>query len=187
MSLQLHSGSSVLITSSVVYNNLFQANKNDTVLCARGGLQLPYNELTIEKNLFIENHSPRTDIILVAGLLSKFTRNQLVFNRGARIMLTQGFENVSSPRFQEISFNLFRDNFAYGIINELEDPNRFRSTMVAASLKQVYYANYLFNKYNDFELTALPDPISVAFLESTRTVTTAVPNRFYFNGFNFLI
>jgi hypothetical protein len=182
VNLQLHSSSSVLITSSVVYNNLFHSNKNDTILCARGGLQLPYNELTIEKNLFIENHTPRTDVILVSGLLSKFTRNQLVFNKGARILFTQGFENVSSPRFQDISYNLFRDNFAYGIINELEDQNRFRSTMVAASLKQVYYANYLFNKYNDFELTALPDPISVAFMQSRQSMTTPVPN--YWNDFS---
>ena len=47
VNLQLHSGSGVLIPSSVVYNNLFYGNRNDTVLCTRGGLQLPYNELTI--------------------------------------------------------------------------------------------------------------------------------------------
>ena len=128
-----------------------------------------------EKNIFIENHAPRSDIILVSGLLSKFTRNQLVFNKGARILFTQGFENVSSPRFQDISYNLFRDNFAYGIINELEDANRFRSTIVAASLKQVYYSNYLFNKYNDFELTALTDPIALAFIQSTLSLTTRAP------------
>lgn len=126
VTLQVHSGSGVLITSSVVYNNLFYQNRNDTVLCTKGGLHLPYNEMGIDKNVFIENHSPRTDLIHVSGLLSKFMRNQIVYNKAARILYTQGFENVSTPRSQDISFNLFRDNFAYGIFNELEDPNRFR-------------------------------------------------------------
>lgn len=172
VSLNLHSGSGVLITSSLVYNNLFLSNKNDTALCTRGGLQLPYNEITIDKNLFLLNESPRTDIVLVSGLISKFTRNQLVYNKGARILFTQGFENVSTPRSQDISFNLLRDNYAYGILNELEDPNRFRSTMVAASLKQIYYSNYLFNKDNDFELTALVDPLALNFLLNYYTTST---------------
>ena len=179
VALQLHSSSSVLITSSVVFNNFFYGNRNDTILCARGGLQLPYNELTIDKNVFIENHSPRTDIVVVSGLISKFSRNQLLFNKGARILYTQGFENVSTPRYQDITFNLIRDNFAYGILNELEDANRFRSTMVAASVKQVYYSNYLFNKENDFELTALVDPLSLAFLNNLKTST---PAPYYFNN-----
>lgn len=169
VSLSLHSGSGVLITSSIVYNNLFLSNRNNTVLEARGGLHLPYNEITIDKNTFLENESPRTDIALVSGLVSKFTRNQLVYNRGARILFTQGFENVSTPRNQDISFNLFRDNYAHGMVNELEDPNRFRSTIVAASVKQIYYANYLFNKENDFELTALTDPLTISFLMSLYT------------------
>jgi hypothetical protein len=162
----LHSGSGVLITQSMIYNNLFEANRNDTVLATKGGLQLPYNEILIDKNTFVGNDAPRSDLILVSGVLSKFNRNQLVYNKGMRIMFTQGFENVSTPRSQDITFNLLRDNFAYGIVNELEDANRFRSTMVAASLKQVYYGNYMFNKDNDFELTALVDPLSLAFLNS---------------------
>lgn len=175
VSLNLHSGSGVLITSSVVYNNLFYGNRNDTVLNARGPLLLPYNEMGIDKNIFVENESPRTDLIFVSGLLSKFTRNQLVYNKAARILFTQGFENVSTPRIQDISFNLIRDNFAYGIFNELEDANRFRSTMVAGSLKQVYYANYMFNSYNDFELTSLTDPMSLAYLASIATTTPLPP------------
>lgn len=47
--------------------------------------------------------------------------------------------------------------------------------MVAASLKQIYYANYLFNKDNDFELTSLVDPMSLAFLASVHTTSTAAP------------
>jgi hypothetical protein len=175
VTLQLHSGSGVLITSSIVYNNLFYANRNDTILCAKGPLLLPYNEVGIDKNIFIENETPRTDLVVVSGLLSKFTRNQLVYNKAAKILYTQGFENVSTPRNQDISFNLLRDNFAYGIYNELEDANRFRSTMVAASLKQVYYANYLFNSDNDFELTALVDPMSLAYLASIATTTPLPP------------
>jgi hypothetical protein len=166
VSLKFHSGSGVLITSSIVYNNLFYANRNDTTLLTKGELTLPYNELTIDKNIFLENESPRTDIIHVSGVMSKFTRNQILYNKGMRILYTQGFENVSAPRSQEISYNLLRDNYAYGIYNELERSDRFRTTMVAASLKQVYYGNYLFNQYNDFELIALEDPISVSFLNS---------------------
>jgi len=123
---KLHSGSGVLITSSVVYNNVFYMNKNDTCLSMRGELELPYNELTVDKNVFIENHTPRSDLIVVSGLLSKFSRNQIIYNKGMRILFTQGFENVSTPRSQEIAFNLIRDNFAYGILNDLEDANRFR-------------------------------------------------------------
>lgn len=175
VALNVHSGSGVLITSTVVYNNLFYANRNDTVLAARGPLLLPYNEMGIDKNLFLENENPRSDLILVSGLLSKFTRNQIIYNRAARILFTQGFENVSTPRHQDISFNLIRDNFAYGIFNELEDANRFRSTMVAASLKQVYYANYMFNSDNDFELTSLVDPMSLAYLASVATTTPLPP------------
>ena len=179
VTVNLYSGSGVLITSSVIFNNLFYANQNDTILCTKGNLQLPYNELTIDKNLFIENETPRTDLVLVSGLISKFTRNQLVYNKGMRILFTQGFENVSTPRHQDITFNLMRDNYAYGIHNELEDANRFRSTMVAASLKQVYYANYLFNKDNDFELTALTDPLSLAFLQNYYSST--IPPPYFWN------
>lgn len=169
----LHSGSGVLITQSYVYNNLFDRNMNDTILCAKGGLQLPYNEIIMDKNVFVENHTPRTDLILISGVLSKFNRNQLVYNKAMRIMYIQGFENVSTPRSQDITYNLLRDNFAYGIINELEDEKRYRSTIVAASLKQVYYGNYLFNKDNDFELTALIDPLSLSFLSQYKQLQHA--------------
>ncbi|CAF0869334.1 unnamed protein product [Brachionus calyciflorus] len=174
-SIQIYSGSGVLITNSIVYNNLFYLNKNDTTLSLKGPLNLPYNEILIDKNIFLENETPRTDLVLVAGLVSKFTRNQLIYNRAGRILFSQGFENVTTPRSQDISFNLFRDNYAYGIINDLEDPNRFRSTLVAASLKQVYYSNYMFNKDNDFELTALTDPVVLNFLSSFYTTTTPPP------------
>ena len=184
VTLQLHSGSGVLITQSMIYNNLFEGNSNDTVLAAKGGLQLPYNEILIDKNVFVANEAPRSDLIIVSGVLSKFNRNQLVYNKAMRIMYTQGFENVSTPRSQDITFNLLRDNFAYGIINELEDANRYRSTMVAASLKQVYYGNYLFNKDNDFELTALVDPPSLAFLSNFHANQQPVPLEFTSNFFD---
>lgn len=90
VSLNLHAGSGTLITNTVVYNNLFYANRNDTVLNARGPLFLPYSEMGIDKNVFLENETPRTDLILVSGLLSKFTRNQIIYNKAARILLTQG-------------------------------------------------------------------------------------------------
>ncbi len=171
LSTKLHSGSGVLITSTVIYNNLFYLNRNDSILCSRGELELPYNELTVDKNLFIENKAPRSDLILISGLLSKFSRNQIIYNTGMRILFTQGFENVSTPRNQEIAFNLIRDNYAFGIINDLEDPNRFRSTMVAGSVKQTYHANYMFNPDNDFELTALVDPLSIYYMKSLMTST----------------
>lgn len=158
--LTLHSGSGVLITRSSVFNNLFYMNRNDTILLCKGELQLPYNELNIYRNLFLENDSPRTDIVMVSKLVSEFTRNQLIENKGMHILETQGFENITSPRNQEITHNLLRDNYAYGMINELEHVNRFRSTMVATSAKQLYFGNYLFNRENDFELTALIDPFA---------------------------
>ena len=160
VTLSLHSGSGVLITRSNVFNNLFYGNRNDTILLTKGETQLPYNELKIYRNVFIENTSPRTEIILVSALISDFSRNQMIRNSGARILQTQGYENITIPRNQDITWNLFRDNYAYGIKNDLEDANRFRSTMVAASAKQLYYGNYLFNKNNDFELTALVDPFA---------------------------
>ncbi len=180
---KLHSGSGVLITSSVVYNNVFYMNKNDTILSSRGELELPYNELTVDKNIFIENQTPRSDLILISGLLSKFSRNQIIYNKGMRILFTQGFENVSTPRSQEIAFNLIRDNYAYGILNDLEDANRFRSTMVAASLKQTYHANYLFNQDNDFELTALIDPLSVYYMKNMYGMTSTPHSELYWNDY----
>ena len=156
----LHSGSGVLITRSSIFNNLFYANKNDTVLTCRSELQLPYNELSIYRNIFLENHAFRTDTISISALVSEFTRNQVIKNTGAHIMSTQGFEDITIPRSQETTYNLFRDNYAYGIINNLEDVNRFRTTLVAASAKQLYRGNYLFNRDNDFELTALIDPFA---------------------------
>lgn len=176
-SMDIYSGSGVLITNSIVYNNLFYSNKNGTVLSLMGPLDLPYNEVLVDKNLFLENQSPRTDLISVAGLVSKFTRNQIIYNKAARILITKGFENVSTPRSQDISFNLFRYNYAFGIVNDLEDPNRFRSTIVAASLKQVYYSNYMFNKDNDFELTSLLDPIVIKYIQSFHSTTTLGPFR----------
>ena len=166
--LRLYSGSGVLLTTTLVFNNLFYANRNGTCLDAHGELQLPYNELLVDKNTWLENETPRTELVRVQALLSKFTRNQLVYNRAARILYTRGFENVSTPRHQDVSFNMMRDNYAYGIVNDLEDPMRFRATMVAASLKQTYHANYLFNKDNDFELTALVDPAAQAFEAASR-------------------
>ncbi|RNA26979.1 bark beetle isoform X1 [Brachionus plicatilis] len=173
--IQIYSGSGVLITNSIVYNNLFYANKNGTVLDISGPVNLPYNEVLVDKNLFLENETPRTDLISVSGLVSKFTRNQIIYNKAARILMTKGFQNVSAPRSQDISFNLFRYNYAYGMVNELEDANRFRSTMVAASHKQVYYSNYMFNKDNDFELTALPDPLLIKYVQMFYTTTTLGP------------
>ena len=181
LSLKLYSGSGVLITNTIVYNNLFYANRNDTVLSARGELELPYNELVVDKNTFIQNETPRTDLVSISGLLSKTTRNQIVGNQAAHILYTQGFENVSTPRSQETSYNLFRDNYAVGIVNDLEDPNRFRSTMVAASLKQIYHANFLYNPNNDFEMTSLVDPITVAFLNNIQTSTRSP--EFYWDDF----
>ena len=156
----LHSGSGVLITRSTIFNNLFYANKNDTVLSCKSELQLPYNELSIYRNIFLENHALRTDTISISALVSEFTRNQVIKNTGAHIMSTQGFEDITIPRSQETTYNLFRDNYAYGMINNLEDVNRFRTTLVAASAKQLYMGNYLFNRENDFELTALIDPFA---------------------------
>ena len=43
--------------------------------------------------------------------------------------------------------------------------------MVAASVKQTYHANYMFNPDNDFELTALIDPLSVYYIKSLMTST----------------
>ncbi len=102
----------------------------------------------------------------VTGLLSKVTRNQVVGNVASHMLFTRGFVNVSAPRSQETAFNLFRDNYAYGLINDLEQANRFRSTMVAASLKQTYHANFMFNSENDFELAALEDPLIVGYLDA---------------------
>ena len=172
--LQIYSGSGVLITNSIIYNNLFHSNRNATALSVAGPLNLPYNELLVDKNFFVENETPRTDLISIVGVVSKFSRNQIVYNKAARILFTKGFENVSTPRSQDTSFNLFRYNLAYGIVNNLDDPNRFRSTMVAASLKQVYYSNYLFNKDNDFELSSLVDPVVVEYMQSIRLSTSTL-------------
>lgn len=164
MNVKLYSGSGVLITSSVVFNNVFKANRNDTILCVDGELELPYNELVVDKNIFLDNQTPRTNLIYINALLSKFTRNQVLANEASHILYTHGFENVSTPRSQETAFNLFKSNYAHGMINDLTHANRFRSTLVAGSLKQSYHANYFFNPLNDFELTALEDPLALAYL-----------------------
>lgn len=52
--------------------------------------------------------------------------------------------------------------------------------MVAASLKQTYHANYLFNPMNDFELTALEDPLTVAYLISQREKMKSRKDDFYY-------
>lgn len=170
----LYSGSAVLITNSIIYNNLFYSNRNASVLEVHGPVTLPYNELLVDKNFFVENEAWRDNLISIVGLVSKFSRNQIVYNKAARILFTKGFENVSTPRSQDISFNLFRHNTALGIVNDLEDANRFRSIMVAASSKQVYFSNYLFNKHSDFELTALVDPLAVAYIRSIQGTSTPV-------------
>ena len=39
---------------------------------------------------------------------------------------------------------LLRENYAYGLVNDLQSVDRFRSTMLAGTIKQIYYSNYLF-------------------------------------------
>jgi hypothetical protein len=179
ISMKLHSGSGVLITNTIVYNNLFLANQNDTILSARGELELPYNEFVCDKNMFLENNTPRTYLVSISGLLSKTTRNQFILNQASHILYTQGFENVSTPRSQETAFNLFRENYAWGIVNDLDSPNRFRSTVIAASLKQIYHANYFFNPMNDLDLTSLVDPLTVAYWQSVKTNYETPPEYFW--------
>ena len=77
--IKLYSGSGVLITNSIIYNNIFNSNFNDTILSAFGEVELPYNDLLIDKNIFIDNQTPRSKLIAISGLLSKFTRNQVYF------------------------------------------------------------------------------------------------------------
>jgi len=165
---KLYSGSGVLITSTIIYNNVFVNNLNGTVVGCEGETDLPYNELVVDKNFLLRNEAPRSFLMSVSGLLSKVTRNQIVGNEASHMLFTQGFVNVSAPRSQETAFNLFKDNYAYGLINDLEQANRFRSTMVAASLKQTYHANYMFNEKNDFELTSLEDPLILGYLEAEK-------------------
>ncbi len=50
---RLYSGSGVLITSTIVYNNVFVRNRNGTVVACEGEADLPYNELVVDKNFLL--------------------------------------------------------------------------------------------------------------------------------------
>jgi hypothetical protein len=158
--LNLFSGSGVLITRSHVFNNVFDRNRNNTVLLCKSDTQLPYNELNVYRNLFINNFTPRTDVVYITSIISQFVHNQMIRNMGTHILATFGFPNLTTTRNQEISHNLLRENLALGLVNDLESVDRFRSTMLAGTIRQVYFSNYLFNLANDFELIAMNDPLA---------------------------
>jgi hypothetical protein len=163
LTLNLFSGSGVLITRSYVFNNVFERNKNNTVLLCKSDTQLPYNELNVYRNLFIKNYTPRTDVVYITAIISQFVSNQLIQNTGTHILATFGFPNLTTTRNQEVANNLLRENEAMGLHNDLESVDRFRSTMLAGTIRQTYQSNYLFNLANDFELIALSDPLASAY------------------------
>lgn len=142
-----NSHSSVSSVTGIIYNNLFEANKNNEVIFFQGAQSgHSYQTVDIQKNYFTRNYSPYKSNIYLYQVIANFSQNIVVSNVGQAQMSIIGFEQVPLS-YQTCRKSWFYNNFA----TKLHE----RSTIIASTAGQTYVDNYFVNPDNDFEIATL--------------------------------
>ncbi|XP_014664130.1 PREDICTED: uncharacterized protein LOC106806643 [Priapulus caudatus] len=136
-------------------NNVFGHNHRHEAMKLLGTYSEVEEKIEISFSYFGHNDAgDEHDVMLIAQIVSNFTRNVVFNNTGKHTLDVYGFDSIVPQKFQNCSSNYIYNNTALGHKwKELKE--RYRGTIIVGNSHQLYQYNLLLNPNNDYELVTL--------------------------------